>query len=291
MSPSVSGGLRSRTSSATSPPPASRRSSADVKPTDSQRGQASPRAQGRPLRLGAVSYLNTKPLVYGLDAHPEEFDVRFDVPAKCAELLHEGRVDLGLIPAIEYLHGHYAIVPDISIASDGPVATVAVFTRKPVRDIETLALDLSSRTSVALTRVLCAKHWHITPKFTPAQPDLEAMLQRADAALVFGDPAFEIDAAKHDVTKIDLGAEWQALTGLPFVYAMWVGRPGAATAEHCRALRAARDAGVAHLPQIAKEVGGGNASQEQRALVYLRDNLKYGLGQSEQAGLRRFHEL
>ena len=86
-----------------------------------------------PLRLGAVSYLNTKPLVYGLDAHPDQFDVRFDVPAKCAELLHEGRVDLGLIPAIEYLRGHYAIVPDISIASDGDVATVAVFHPKAHR--------------------------------------------------------------------------------------------------------------------------------------------------------------
>src|SRR5829696_1374073 len=125
------------------------------------------------LRLGAVSYLNTKPLVYGLDAHPDQFDVRFDVPAKCAELLHDGKVDLGLIPAIEYLRGEYVIVPDIAIASDGPVATVAVFTRKPIREVQTLALDLSSRTSVALTRVLCAKHWHITPKFTPAEPDIE----------------------------------------------------------------------------------------------------------------------
>jgi len=243
------------------------------------------------LRLGAVSYLNTKPLVYGLDAHPDQFDVRFDVPSKCAELLHEGRVDLGLIPAIEYLRGHYAIVPHISIASDGPVATVAVFTRKPIREVKTLALDLSSRTSVALTRVLCAEHWQIAPKFTPAEPDLESMLQRADAALVIGDPAFDIDPAKHHVTKIDLGVEWKALTGLPFVYAMWVGRHGAATGEQCRALRQARDAGVAHLEQIAKQVSGGNAVVEQRSLSYLRDNLKYGLGDSERAGLTRFFEL
>ena len=260
-------------------------------PFDSRQGEAQPLAQGKALRLGAVSYLNTKPLVYGLDAHPGDFDVRFDVPAKCAELLHEGRVDLGLIPAIEYLRGHYAIVPDISIASDGPVATVAVFTRTPIREVQTVALDLSSRTSVALTRVLCAKHWHISPKFTPAEPDLEAMLHRADAALVIGDPAFEIDPAKHDVTKIDLGAEWKAMTGLPFVYAMWVGRRGAASPGQCRALRQARDAGVAHLPDIARQVGGGNARLEQRALVYLRDNLKFGLGEAEQAGLRRFHEL
>jgi chorismate dehydratase len=261
-----------------------------VTPLDSPPGQTPP-AQGKPLRLGAVSYLNTKPLVYGLHAHTDRFDVRFDVPAKCAELLHEGRVDLGLIPAIEYLRGRYAIVPDISIASDGDVATVAIFTRKPIDTVKTLALDLSSRTSVALTRVLCAKHWRIAPKFTPAEPDLDSMLLRADAALVIGDPAFDIDPFKHGLAKIDLGAEWKALTGLPFVYAMWVGRPGAATPEQCRALQQARDAGVANLPTIAKQVARGNARLEQRVLSYLRDNLQYGLGPAEQAGLRRFHEL
>src|SRR5262245_28373763 len=236
----------------------------------------------KPLRLGAVSYLNTKPLVYGLDAHPDQFDVRFDVPAKCAELLHEGRVDLGLIPAIEYLRGHYAIVPGVSIASDGDVATVAVFTRKPIEQVETLALDLSSRTSVALTRVLCAKKWNIEPKFTPAEPDLEAMLRRADAALVIGDPAFAIEPQKHQVTKVDLGAEWRALTGLPFVYAMWVGRPGRVSAAQCRALQVARDRGLANLPLIAKQESDADPVYEQRALVYLRDNLKYGLGPAEQ---------
>jgi len=244
-----------------------------------------------PLRLGAVSYLNTKPLVYNLDAYPEQFDVRFDVPAKCAELLHDNKVDLGLIPAIEYLRGDYAIVPGVSIASFGDVATVAVFTRKPIDQVRTIALDLSSRTSVALTRVLCAKRWGIAPKFTPAEPDLDRMLQGADAALVIGDPAFEIDPAAHGVTKIDLGGEWNALTDLPFVYAMWVGRPGAASPEQCRQLQRARDGGVAHLDAIAKQTGGGDVRLEQRALVYLRDNLKYGLGDAEQAGLRRFHEL
>ena len=244
-----------------------------------------------PLRLGAVSYLNTKPLVYGLDAHPDEFDIRFDVPSKCAELLHANKVDLGLIPAIEYLAGDYHIVPGVSIASDGPVATVAVFTRKPIAQVRTLALDLSSRTSVALTRVLCAKHWKIDPSFTPAAPDLEAMLARADAALVIGDPAFAIDPVTRNVTKIDLGEEWKSMTGLPFVYAMWVGRAGAASPAQCRALQLARDNGLRHLGRIAREVGGGDPDLERRSLEYLRDNLKYGLGPGEAAGLRRFHEL
>lgn len=246
-----------------------------------------------PLRLGAVSYLNTKPLVHGLDAVPEQFDVRFDVPAVCATLLHQGQVDLGLIPAIEYLRGaeDYWIVPGVSIASDGDVASVAVFSKVPIAEVRTVALDLSSRTSVALTRILCARRWGIAPAFTPAHPDLATMLAGADAALVIGDPALEIDAAAGGLLKIDLGGEWRVLTGLPFVYAMWTGRAGAASAEQCRALQAARDRGVENLPGIARSVSGGDAGREALATAYLRDNLRYGLSEREAAGLRRFHEL
>jgi chorismate dehydratase len=260
-------------------------------PIDSPPGAARPPAQGR-LRLGAVSYLNTKPLVHGLGAFPDQFDVRFDVPSKCATLLHDGAVDLGLIPAIEYLRGHdYHIVPDVAIASDGDVATVALFTRQPIETVRSIALDLSSRTSVALTRVLCARYWRIAPAFMPAAPDLDAMLAAADAALVIGDPAFDIDPAARGVDKIDLGAAWQAMTGLPFVYAMWVGRPHAVSSAQCRALQQARDRGVQHLTDIAREVSGGDRQLEERSLIYLRDNLKFSLGDREAAGLRRFHEL
>jgi chorismate dehydratase len=229
--------------------------------------------------------------VYGLEAARDQFHVRFDVPSKCAALLHEGAVDLGLIPAIEYLSGDYRIVPGVSIASDGEVATVAVFTRMPIARVKTIALDVSSKTSVALTRVLCASHWGIEPAFIPSAPDLDAMLARADAALIIGDPAFEIDPAERGVDKIDLGVEWRSMTGLPFVYAMWVGRPGAASPAQCRALQHTRDRGLAHLPEIAREAGGGDPVLERRSLAYLRDNLKYSLGDHEVAGLRRFHEL
>jgi chorismate dehydratase len=243
------------------------------------------------VRLGAVSYLNTKPLVQGLDQRPDLFSIRFDVPAQCAALLHEGRVDLGLIPAIEYLRGDYRIVPGVAIGSDGEIASVAVFSKVPVAQVATLALDVSSRTSVALTRVLCARRWHIAPKLVPAEPDLRSMLSRADAALVIGDPALSIDPAAHGLTKVDLGSEWRALTGLPFVYAMWCGRDGAASSEHVQALNGAREQGQAAVNDIARAEGQGDRGREERALRYLRDNLKYGLGESELAGLRRFHEL
>lgn len=243
------------------------------------------------VRLGAVSYLNTRPLVHGLDARADLFDLRFDVPAQCAALLHEGRIDLGLIPAIEYLRGDYRMVPGVAIASDGPVASVAIFSRVPVEQIATLAMDISSRTSVALTRVLCAQRWRIAPKFVPAEPDLRDMLSRADAALVIGDPALVIDHAAHGLTKIDLGSEWRDFTGLPFVYAMWCGRTGACGPEHVAELNAARERGVAAIDEIARIESRGDRAREQLAAGYLRDNLKYGLGEREMAGLRRFHEL
>ena len=244
-----------------------------------------------PVRLGAVSYLNTKPLVHGLDARPDLFSLRFDVPAQCAALLHEGRTDLGLIPAIEYLRGDYRIVPGVAIGSDGPIASVALFSKTPVEDIRTVALDTSSRTSVALTRILCGLRWNIAPTFSPAEPDLGAMLARADAALVIGDPALMIDAAAQGLIKTDLGSEWRALTGLPFVYAMWSGRQGACGPEHVAELNAARDRGVADIAAIARELARGDRRREAQAAGYLSDNLKYGLGEAEITGLRRFHEL
>jgi chorismate dehydratase len=245
----------------------------------------------KPARLGAVSYLNTKPLVRGLESRPDLFTVRFDVPAVCASLLHAGRVDLGLIPAIEYLRGDYAMVPDLAIGSDGPVLSVAIFSTLPIEQVQTLALDLSSRTSVALTRILCARLWNIQPVFTPAEPDIRMMLAKADAALVIGDPALAIDAASLGAIKIDLGEAWRTLTGLPFVYATWSGRDGAVDHEQVLALQEARRQGVEDAPQIAREVAGGDAAAEARALGYLRDTLKYGLGDREIAGLERFHTL
>lgn len=243
------------------------------------------------VRLGAVSYLNTKPLVHGLDARPDLFDLRFDVPSECAALLHAGRVDVGLIPAIEYLRDDYQIVPGVAIGSHGPVVSVAVFSREPIDRIRTLALDTSSRTSVALTRILCARHFGVAPEFVTGSPDLEEMLARADAALLIGDPALHIDAASLGLHKTDLGEAWQALTGLPFVYAMWTGRAGAVGPAHVAALQEARDGGLQAAGEIAAAHGAGDGVRTLRAHQYLRDILKFGLGDAECAGLRRFHAL
>src|SRR5438093_7244253 len=131
-----------------------------------------PRGPQAPVRLGAVAYLNARPLVYGLEGMPR-FDLRFDLPARCAALLHERAIDVGLIPSIEYLRGGpYRIAPDLAIASRGPVASVALYTTRPIADVRSIALDTSSRTSVALASVLCARRFRIRPALESRAPDL-----------------------------------------------------------------------------------------------------------------------
>jgi chorismate dehydratase len=241
------------------------------------------------IRIGAVGYLNARPLTWALDRHRDRWQVRFDVPAVCAALLHEGRVDLGLIPSVEYLSApDYRFVPGVAIGSRGPVASVALFTSRDVRDVRRLALDTSSRTSVALSKVLCARSFCITPEFVPHGPDLEAMLRTADAALLIGDPALETDPSALGVQKVDLGSAWTELTGLPFVYAAWTGRPGVVTAADVQALQEAQAEGVRATAAIAREYAGTDAAREARASAYLRDNVRYGLGEEEAAGLQLF---
>lgn len=244
-----------------------------------------------PVRVSAVSFLNARPLLHGLERQRELFDLSFDLPSACAARLHAGEVDLGLIPAIEYLRGDYRLVPGMAIGSDGPIVSVAVFSRQPIGRVRRLALDTSSRTSAALCRVLCARQWDIAPEFVPAAPGLAAMLRDADAALVIGDPALAIDAAREGVEKIDLGEAWQRLTGLPFVYAAWAGRAGVLAPAHLAALVAARDGGLAARDALAAEAAGGDPVVATALAGYLRDNLSYTFGDREQAGLERFFEL
>lgn len=271
----------------------------------------------RIARLGAVGYLNARPLVHGLEVRNDLFSLRFDVPSICAALLHAGAIDLGMIPSIEYQRGPepYRIVPDVGIVSDGDVASVALFTRVPIESIRTIGLDTSSRTSAGLTRILCREAWGIEPAFEPMPPEAAARVDGCDAAMLIGDPALFLDHASAGLMKVDLGAEWTRMTGRPFVWAMWAGRADALTAEHVIALQQARDAGVANSDAIADaycpirpthadgplpaEAGGVSpkpAHDPRRAKAelcraYLRDNIQYRLGEREAAGLRRYYEL
>jgi chorismate dehydratase len=244
------------------------------------------------VRLGAVGYLNARPLVYGLDASAE-FDLRFDVPSKCAELLHEGAIDVGLIPSIEYNHPitrtEYAIVPDLAIASNGPVASVAIYSRRPMHEVRSIALDTSSRTSVALVRVLCKREFKIAPRLEQRGPDLSEMLATSDAALIIGDNALVRDGGE-GIEKTDLGDVWKRMTGLPFVYAFWAGRHGSLTAHDVDALQRARDLGLRHTDDISRDYFASAPDRQDMGARYLRDNIKYSLGAQERAGLELFYQ-
>src|SRR6266545_1342514 len=243
------------------------------------------------VRLGAVGYLNARPLVQGLDKRTDLFELRFDAPSRCATLLHEGDTDLGMIPSIEYLRGPepYRIVPDLGIMSDGNVASVALFSRVPLAQVRRIGLDTSSRTSAGLTRVLCREAWGIDPEFEAILPGAAAAVEGCDAALLIGDPALFLDHEAAGFTKIDLGAAWTRLTGLPFVWAFWAGRAGAVGAAGVTALQEARDQGIRDSDAIADEYCGPERGDLCRR--YLRDNIKYRLGDRETQGLRLYYEL
>lgn len=240
----------------------------------------------RAVRLGAVDYLNARPLVYGLD----EGEIRFDLPSACATRLDAGEIDLGLIPSISYFdRSDTHVVPGVGIISDGPVASVAILSRRPLADVRSLALDTSSRTSVALTRVLCANVFRIQPQFVPHGPDLQAMLSACDAALLIGDPALFVDHGALGVEKTDLGQAWTRWTGHPFVWAFWAGRASAADASVTARLQDARDAGIAASDAIANRYCEGDAGRQAIARRYLRDNIKYHMTDDAISGLKRFY--
>jgi predicted solute-binding protein len=261
----------------------------------------------RRVRLGAVGYLNARPLVYGLES--SDFDVRYDVPSECARLLHSRETDLGLIPSIEYLRGprSYMLVPGAGVTSNGPVASVAIYTRRDPRDIRTIAMDSTSRTSVALATILLRREFDVSPQAISMAPDPDAMLAAADAALIIGDTALFLDfrsigqnqsplttqsaitSHQSTISKIDLGDLWTRSTGLPFVYAFWAGWPDAVSPEHVERLQRARDEGAARPREVARACYPNDPQPQAVVERYLRDNIRYFLGAQEIEGLQTFY--
>jgi chorismate dehydratase len=257
------------------------------------------------MRIGAVNYLNSKPLVYGLEQLAPKLRLCFDLPSRLADSLAAGRLDVALIPSVEFFRTpRCTIVSDACVACRGPVLSVKLYFRVPAAEVRRVALDEGSRTSAALTQILLAELYGIRPQWEPLPIGCGLDQSEADAVLLIGDRAIASqgptarnigDAASptlptfHEVW--DLGEHWNRWTGLPFVFAMWVARPDIETAEIAALLATARDQGVRHLREIAAREAPGLEISSQLAGSYLRDNLHFALGRKERDGLRRFYQL
>jgi chorismate dehydratase len=240
-------------------------------------------------RIGAVEYLNTKPLVYGLAEAAPEAQVVFDVPSRLADRLAAGELDVALIPSIEFFQNSgYRIVSDACIACRGPVMSVKLFSRVPAERIGSLALDEGSRTSAALVQILLRERFGLRPKLEQLPIGATIADTRADAVLLIGDRAIHSPPGRF-AEVWDLGDEWFRWAELPFVFAMWVGRDGHDLRVIERALGQARDEGVAHLSEIAASEAAPRGLTAPQCLSYLRDNLHFYFGPREQEGFARFY--
>ena len=248
----------------------------------------SSQADKRTVRVGCVEYLNARPLWHGLSNRTDLFSLQYDVPSRCSDWLHSGAVDLALLSSIEYTP-RYRVVPGGAVTSSGPIASVAAYSRKPLTRARSVALDSSCRTSATLMRILCAEWFDIEPEFVTMDPDLPAMLNRCDAALVTGDNALFVDHVALGLHMHDLCNEWRGMTRLPFVFAFWTGRPGVLTPAHLQAIRDSREAGVAALDDIAGAHYPGDETQAATGRAYLRKNIQYRFDVRCVASLQSFY--
>ena len=247
------------------------------------------------MRISAISYLNTAPLMWDFEhgLASTDFEMSYTVPSQCAAELARGTADIGIIPAAAYATiPNLAIIPGVAIASKQPVRSILLVSHKPLDEIKTVALDNSSLTSVALTRVLFEKFWGGERTFTSAAPDLHSMLASNDAALLIGDPALQVDRSKYQTW--DLAEEWIRFTGKPFVFAFWAVREGArnSTALDLAAIfNQSRDLGLQsnNLEQIVRTWSPKLGITEQTARDYLSRSIHFQLDDDCLDGLRLFY--
>ena len=274
-----------------------------------------------PLRISIVEFLNTAPLVWGFTDGPlrGRYDLSFTVPSSCAEALRSGQVDIAIIPAIEYQRmDGMMVLPEMAVAAKGEVQSILVLAKKPIEQARRIALDTNSRSSVALTRLLCRGLWRIAPEFIDSAPDPAAMLAEADAALVIGDPALRIrlkvdallakapdakgccdsDLAsdKNDIPVpgvdtlfvYDVADEWRQMTGKPCVLAIWVGRRELITPEVVSDFLASKEYGLARIGEIAEAASLKLDLPPRDLETYLRDHIDFSLDAANLEGLELY---
>lgn len=264
------------------------------------------------LRVCIVQYLNTAPLVWGFTHGPlrGKYELSFTVPSQCAEALRAGAADVAIIPAIEYQRiPDLVILPDLAIASKERVRSLLVISKAPIREARRIALDSGSRSTQALTRILCDRRWKIAPEFFEAPPATEEMLKNADAALVIGDVALKIAIAAESrmvpgpdgewvcdgetagiggVGKLciyDVVKEWWRMTEKPAVLAVWAARPSVVTDELVDDFLASRNYGLQHIPEICAGAAQEMHLPERELRIYLEKNIDYSLDDENLEGL------
>lgn len=243
------------------------------------------------LRIGGVSYLNSAPLVDGLTRLAPDAEVVVDYPSRLADRLAQGDLDVALIPSIEYFRQpRRVVVSDACVACDGPVRSVKLYSRVPVEQITSLALDEGSRTSAALVRILLAERFDRCPRLEPLPIGSSIDDTSADAAVLIGDRGMR-SVPGHFAFVWDLGAEWRSWTGLPFVFAMWIARAESDLDRLAGLLETARNEGLRRLEEIARIESPRVGLPAAECLAYLRDNLRFHLGPREQQGLELFYRL
>jgi chorismate dehydratase len=251
-------------------------------------------------RISAISFLNTAPLMWDFEhtGVGREYETSYTIPSLCAEALRAGTADIGLIPAVTYLTiPDLTIIPGVAIASLDSVRSILLVSRKPLEEIKTVAADTSSRTSVVLCDLLFRLHFAAhrdgsrIRQFTRHEPNLDAMLERFDAALLIGDSALRVDAPNYLV--FDLAHEWHTMTGKPFCFAFWAVRKGVATPTMAEHFGRSRDHGLqpASLDVLARDWAPRVGIGEADVRSYLTENIYYNLDREVLDGLTTFFEL
>jgi chorismate dehydratase len=267
------------------------------------------------LRISIVQYLNTAPLVWGFTNGPlrGKYDLSFTVPSLCAEALRTGAADIAIIPAIEYQRiDDLVILPDMAIASKTRVRSLLLVSKVPLEKARNIALDSSSRSTQALTRILCQQKWKIAPEFFEMPPDLSSMLLRADAALLIGDPALRLSLATESGTRrgeageqicsaasagiaddstlhiYDVVEQWRRMTTLPAVLAVWAARRKVATPEVTEDFQASRNFGLRRLSEISTQAAADLGLPANKLQRYLTENINFTLDEENQRGLTMY---
>jgi chorismate dehydratase len=261
-------------------------------------------------KISIVKYLNSVPLAWGILNGPQSelFETVLHTPAECADQLRDRKVDIGLIPSIEYQRiPGTRIIPGPVVACRHRVRSVLLISNKPLFEVKTVAVDNSSRTSAVLARIVFSEFFHTRPDFKPAGADLAAMLASSDAAVLIGDSALKFMEAHErpnaekqkaflkygpePLEVFDLAERWKFLTGQPFVFAFWAAREGFKNEGVSEALRESREFGIRNIPEIAKRYAAELSLKEEFLQEYLTQNVHYYMDDACVEGLRLFYEM